>query len=76
MENDNLPKNEETNLVSEENTDEGEVTENETSDEPEFVINFPEEKGEEIQPEEEIEEVEEIPFEIKNPPTGEQLGLF
>jgi topoisomerase-4 subunit A len=64
------------NLVSEENTDEGEVTENETSDEPEFVINFPEEKGEEIQPEEEIEEVEEIPFEIKNPPTGEQLGLF
>lgn len=64
------------NLVSEENTDEGEVTENETSDEPEFVINFPEEKGEEIQPEEEIEEIEEIPFEIKNPPTGEQLGLF
>lgn len=64
------------NLVSEENTDEGEITENETSDEPEFVINFPEEKGEEIQPEEEIEETEEIPFEIKNPPTGEQLGLF
>lgn len=65
-----------TNLVSEENTDEGEVTENETLDEPEFVINFPEEKGEEIQPEKEIEEIEEIPFEIKNPPTGEQLGLF
>ncbi len=64
------------NLVSEENTDEGEVTENETLDEPEFVINFPEEKGEEIQPEKEIEETEEIPFEIKNPPTGEQLGLF
>ena len=65
-----------TNLVSEENTDEGEVTENETLDEPEFVINFPEEKGEEIQLEKEIEEIEEIPFEIKNPPTGEQLGLF
>ena len=65
-----------TNLASEENTDEGEVTENETSEEPEFVINFPEEKGEEIQPEKEIEEIEEIPFEIKNPPTGEQLGLF
>ena len=65
-----------TNLVSEENIDEGEVTENETLDEPEFVINFPEEKGEEIQPEKEIEEIEEIPFEIKNPPTGEQLGLF
>ena len=65
-----------TNLVSEENTDEGEVTENETLDEPEFVINFPEEKGEVIQPEKEIEEIEEIPFEIKNPPTGEQLGLF
>ncbi|MHA8082121.1 DNA gyrase/topoisomerase IV subunit A [Aquirufa sp. A-Brett2-15D] len=45
----------------------------ETSDEPEFVINFPEEKREEVQPE--IEE-ENIPFEIKNPPTGEQLGLF
>jgi topoisomerase-4 subunit A len=45
----------------------------ETSDEPEFVINFPEEKREEVQPE--IEE-EDIPFEIKNPPTGEQLGLF
>lgn len=64
------------NLVSEENSEEGEVAETETSDEPEFVINFPAEKDEEIQPEEEIEETEEIPFEIKNPPTGEQLGLF
>ena len=42
-----------------------------TNDEPEFVVNFPSEK-EEIQ----IEEKEDIPFEIKNPPTGEQLGLF
>ncbi|MCX6194129.1 MAG: DNA gyrase/topoisomerase IV subunit A, partial [Cytophagales bacterium] len=64
------------NLVSEENSEEGEVAETETSDEPEFVINFPAEKDEESQPEEEIEETEEIPFEIKNPPTGEQLGLF
>jgi topoisomerase-4 subunit A len=44
---------------------------NVTNDEPEFVVNFPSEK-EEIQ----IEEKEDIPFEIKNPPTGEQLGLF
>jgi topoisomerase-4 subunit A len=42
-----------------------------TNDEPEFVVNFPSEK-EEIQ----TEEKEDIPFEIKNPPTGEQLGLF
>ena len=41
-----------------------------TNDEPEFVVNFPEEK------EERKEEKEDIPFEIKNPPTGEQLGLF
>ena len=41
-----------------------------TNDEPEFVVNFPEEK------EEPKEEKEDIPFEIKNPPTGEQLGLF
>jgi topoisomerase-4 subunit A len=46
----------------------------ESSDEPEFVINFPEEKREVVQPE--MEEEEDIPFEIKNPPTGEQLGLF
>jgi topoisomerase-4 subunit A len=43
---------------------------NVTNDEPEFVVNFPAEK------EEQKEEKEEIPFEIKNPPTGEQLGLF
>ncbi|MEY2761764.1 MAG: topoisomerase 4 subunit [Bacteroidota bacterium] len=41
-----------------------------TNDEPEFVVNFPSEK------EESKEEKEDIPFEIKNPPTGEQLGLF
>jgi hypothetical protein len=41
-----------------------------SNDEPEFVVNFPEEK------EEPKEEKENIPFEIKNPPTGEQLGLF
>jgi topoisomerase-4 subunit A len=41
-----------------------------TNDEPEFVVNFPEVK------EEPKEEKEDIPFEIKNPPTGEQLGLF
>lgn len=42
-----------------------------TNEEPEFVVNFPSEK-EEIKK----EEKEDIPFEIKNPPTGEQLGLF
>jgi len=63
-----VEEDDETSVVSEELE---EVVE--TSDEPEFVINFPEEKREEVQPE--IEE-EEIPFEIKNPPTGEQLGLF
>ncbi len=65
-----------TSTVSEVVDEEDDVANIETSDEPEFVINFPEEKGEEIQPEKEIEEIEEIPFEIKNPPTGEQLGLF
>ncbi|MFM1934720.1 MAG: topoisomerase 4 subunit [Bacteroidota bacterium] len=39
---------------------------NVTNDEPEFVVNFPTEK----------EEKEDIPFEVKNPPKGEQLGLF
>jgi topoisomerase-4 subunit A len=63
-----VEEDDETSVVSEELE---EVVE--TSDEPEFVINFPEEKREEVQPE--IEE-EDIPFEIKNPPTGEQLGLF
>jgi topoisomerase-4 subunit A len=71
-----IEEEDDTSLVSEVVDEEGDVANIETSDEPEFVINFPEEKGEEIQPEEEIEEIEEIPFEIKNPPTGEQLGLF
>jgi topoisomerase-4 subunit A len=53
-------------------TEEEQVAEevNVINDEPEFVVNFPEEK------EEPKEEKEDIPFEIKNPPTGEQLGLF
>jgi hypothetical protein len=53
-------------------TEEEQVAEevNLTNDEPEFVVNFPEVK------EEPKEEKEDIPFEIKNPPTGEQLGLF
>ncbi|MFM2401536.1 MAG: topoisomerase 4 subunit, partial [Bacteroidota bacterium] len=67
-----VEEDDETSVVSEE-LEEAEVVETETSDEPEFVINFPEEKVEEVQPETEDEE---IPFEIKNPPTGEQLGLF
>ncbi|MFM2442289.1 MAG: topoisomerase 4 subunit [Bacteroidota bacterium] len=67
-----VEEDDETSVVSEE-LEEAEVVEAETSDEPEFVINFPEEKVEEVQPETEDEE---IPFEIKNPPTGEQLGLF
>lgn len=71
-----IEEEDDTSLVSEVVDEEGDVANIETSDEPEFVINFPEEKGEEIQPEEEIEDIEEIPFEIKNPPTGEQLGLF
>ena len=41
------------------------------SEEPEFVVNFPTEKSD--VPESSIDE---IPFEIKNPPNGEQLGLF
>ncbi|MEY4308554.1 MAG: topoisomerase 4 subunit [Bacteroidota bacterium] len=51
------------------------------SEEPEFVVNFPEEaKAEETvveeKPSEEEKKADEIPFEIKNPPKGEQLGLF
>lgn len=42
----------------------------EASEEPEFVVNFPTAK------EEKKEEKEDIPFEVKNPPKGEQLGLF
>lgn len=60
-------------IVTEEEPDveEAPVTEtSENSDEPEFVVNFPTEK------EEKKEEKEEIPFEVKNPPKGEQLGLF
>ena len=41
------------------------------AEEPEFVVNFPTEKSD--VPESSIDE---IPFEIKNPPSGEQLGLF
>ncbi|MHA8073240.1 DNA gyrase/topoisomerase IV subunit A [Aquirufa sp. HETE-40SA] len=47
-----------------------------TLDEPEFVINFPEEKPEEEKPSVEEKKEDDIPFEIKNPPKGEQLGLF
>ena len=46
------------------------------SDEPEFVVNFPEEKPEEEMPSVEEKKEDDIPFEIKNPPKGEQLGLF
>ncbi len=46
------------------------------SDEPEFVVNFPEEKPEEEKPSVEEKKEDDIPFEIKNPPKGEQLGLF
>ncbi len=40
-------------------------------EEPEFVVNFPAEKTDEPE-----STKEDIPFEIKNPPNGEQLGLF
>ncbi|UAJ14959.1 DNA gyrase/topoisomerase IV subunit A [Aquirufa lenticrescens] len=46
------------------------------SDEPEFVVNFPEESKVEEKPSVEEKKEDEIPFEIKNPPKGEQLGLF
>lgn len=51
------------------------------SEEPEFVVYFPEAaKAEETvveeKPSEEEKKADEIPFEIKNPPKGEQLGLF
>lgn len=46
------------------------------SDEPEFVVNFPEETKVEEKPSVEDKKADEIPFEIKNPPKGEQLGLF
>ncbi|MHA8077710.1 DNA gyrase/topoisomerase IV subunit A [Aquirufa antheringensis] len=47
-----------------------------TSEEPEFVVNFPKEKPEEEKPSIEEKKEDDIPFEIKNPPKGEQLGLF
>ncbi|MFD3292755.1 DNA gyrase/topoisomerase IV subunit A [Aquirufa sp. KTFRIE-69F] len=47
-----------------------------TSEEPEFVVNFPEEKPEEEKTSVEEKKEDDIPFEIKNPPKGEQLGLF
>ena len=47
-----------------------------TSDEPEFVVNFPEEKPEEEKQSIVDKKEDDIPFEIKNPPKGEQLGLF
>jgi len=53
---------------------EAEITETEVApeaEEPEFVVNFPTEKIDEPE-----SPVEDIPFEIKNPPNGEQLGLF
>jgi topoisomerase-4 subunit A len=56
---------------TEEKEEEVSVIEPQTSDEPEFVVNFPATSIEEQETTE-----DEIPFEIKNPPTGEQLGLF
>ena len=53
---------------------EADLTETEVApeaEEPEFVVNFPTEKTDEPE-----SPVEDIPFEIKNPPNGEQLGLF
>ncbi len=46
------------------------------SEEHEFVVNFPEETKVEEKPSVEDKKADEIPFEIKNPPKGEQLGLF
>ena len=56
--------------------DEAVITEEVNSDEPEFVVNFPEETKVEEKPSVEEKKEDEIPFEIKNPPKGEQLGLF
>jgi topoisomerase-4 subunit A len=68
---------EETNESQEETvSDEPESATEVISDEPEFVINFPEETKEEEKPPVEEKKEDEIPFEIKNPPKGEQLGLF
>jgi topoisomerase-4 subunit A len=57
-------------------SDEPEAPAEVISDEPEFVINFPEETKEEEKPPVEEKKEDDIPFEIKNPPKGEQLGLF
>jgi topoisomerase-4 subunit A len=66
-----LPSEVEIATEEEPDVEEAPVTEtSETSDEPEFVVNFPTAK------EEKKEEKEDIPFEVKNPPKGEQLGLF
>lgn len=46
------------------------------NDEPEFVVNFPDETKVDEKPAVEDKKEDEIPFEIKNPPRGEQLGLF
>lgn len=51
-------------------SDEPETPKEVVLDEPEFVVNFPEETKDEEKKE------DDIPFEIKNPPKGEQLGLF
>jgi topoisomerase-4 subunit A len=57
-------------------SDEPEAHAEAISDEPEFVVNFPEESKVEEKPPVEEKKEDEIPFEIKNPPKGEQLGLF
>ena len=60
--------------IAESTEPEAEIKETEVAreaEEPEFVVNFPTEKTDEPE-----SPVEDIPFEIKNPPNGEQLGLF
>ena len=60
--------------IAESTETEAEIKEAEVApeaEEPEFVVNFPTEKTDEPE-----SPVEDIPFEIKNPPNGEQLGLF
>jgi topoisomerase-4 subunit A len=60
--------------IAESTEPEAEITVTEVApeaEEPEFVVNFPTEKTDEPE-----SPVEDIPFEIKNPPNGEQLGLF
>jgi topoisomerase-4 subunit A len=60
--------------IAESTEPEAEIKETEVApeaEEPEFVVNFPTEKTDEPE-----SPAEDIPFEIKNPPNGEQLGLF